>query len=125
MNKCQFCGSDMKVVPAGVSKATGKPYNAFEACTKGCKKPSYQQPSYRPETTYQKEQKEVDWDKISMGKCKTLFLVEAFKKGLTLAEAEPMSEEWAKACMRFGVVDTMISNFVRTEKELDINEIPF
>lgn len=39
-NKCSICGSPMKTIPAGVSKATGKPYNSFEVCEKGCRKPS-------------------------------------------------------------------------------------
>jgi hypothetical protein len=29
---CPKCGGEMKVVPAGTSKKTGKPYNAFYAC---------------------------------------------------------------------------------------------
>lgn len=34
------------------------------------------------------------------GKCKTLFLLEAFKMQMPLAKAEPLAEEWAKAAMR-------------------------
>ena len=30
---CPQCGSELKRVPAGVSKRTGKPYNAFMACS--------------------------------------------------------------------------------------------
>lgn len=37
MTNCQVCGSDLKMIPAGVSKKTGKPYKAFAACPKGCK----------------------------------------------------------------------------------------
>ena len=37
MNKCTICGSDMKFIPAGVSRKTNKPYKAFNACPKGCK----------------------------------------------------------------------------------------
>jgi hypothetical protein len=44
--------------------------------------------------------KETDWDKISWGKCKTLFLVEAFKMKMSLEEAEPRAEKWADASMR-------------------------
>ena len=32
---CTQCGNPMNLVPAGVSKRTGKPYNAFYAC-KAC-----------------------------------------------------------------------------------------
>lgn len=37
---CQNCGSEMKMIPAGVSKTTGKPYNAFFACPNKCPKSS-------------------------------------------------------------------------------------
>jgi hypothetical protein len=30
--KCPICGGEMKLVPAGISKKTGKPYNSFYAC---------------------------------------------------------------------------------------------
>ena len=37
MEKCKKCGSDFKTIPAGVSKNTGKAYNAFQVCSKqGC-----------------------------------------------------------------------------------------
>ena len=31
--KCEVCGSDIKNIPAGVSKKSGKPYNAFQVCS--------------------------------------------------------------------------------------------
>ncbi len=35
---CPKCSSELKEVPAGVSKKTGKPYNAFIACSnRDCK----------------------------------------------------------------------------------------
>jgi len=38
MEKCNICGNVFKLVPAGVSKTSGKPYSAFYACsTRGCK----------------------------------------------------------------------------------------
>ena len=30
---CPRCGSPIKLVPAGISKKTGKPYNQFYACS--------------------------------------------------------------------------------------------
>ena len=35
-NNCEKCGQTMKVVSAGVSKRTGKPYGAFLSCTREC-----------------------------------------------------------------------------------------
>ena len=37
--KCAVCGKEMKSVPAGVSKRTGKPYEAFMSCPDRCKQP--------------------------------------------------------------------------------------
>lgn len=37
---CTTCGAEMKHIPAGVSRAIGKPYNAFYACPNKCPKPS-------------------------------------------------------------------------------------
>ena len=33
MNTCPNCGAELKTVPAGTSKRTGKPYKAFMACS--------------------------------------------------------------------------------------------
>ena len=33
MENCPKCQSPIKTVPAGVSKRTGQPYNAFQACS--------------------------------------------------------------------------------------------
>jgi DNA-directed RNA polymerase subunit M/transcription elongation factor TFIIS len=35
IQKCPKCGSEMKLIPAGISKKTGKPYKAFFSC-KNC-----------------------------------------------------------------------------------------
>lgn len=37
--QCKVCNSEMKTIPAGVSKKTGNPYNAFEACPNKCVQP--------------------------------------------------------------------------------------
>jgi len=35
--QCQKCKSELKLIPAGISKKTGKPYNAFWSCPNRCK----------------------------------------------------------------------------------------
>jgi len=42
--KCAICGAELRFVPAGVSKRTGKPYTAFWSCPNGCKSNSYKPP---------------------------------------------------------------------------------
>lgn len=37
--QCTYCGNEMKLIPAGISKKTNKPYQAFYACPdRGCGK---------------------------------------------------------------------------------------
>lgn len=125
---CQICQQPMRLIPAGISRTTGKPYNGFWACNDRTHKqqapqPAYQapQPIYRPQSVYQapmvanlapqaiiQPPKDVDWDKISFGKCKHAFLVEAFRVIFTSGnlvpsltkEMELLAEEWATASMR-------------------------
>ena len=40
-NLCPSCNSEMKLIPAGVSKKSGKPYQAFLSCPNRCAKPGY------------------------------------------------------------------------------------
>ena len=37
MENCNFCGSQLKHIPAGTSKKTGNAYDAFSVCPNGCK----------------------------------------------------------------------------------------
>lgn len=42
-NTCTICGQNLSQIPAGVSKKTGKPYNAFMACPNKCQQNNYPQ----------------------------------------------------------------------------------
>jgi len=33
MNTCPKCGAELRTIPQGISKKTGKPYQAFMACS--------------------------------------------------------------------------------------------
>ena len=62
--KCPDHDKFLKLVPAGVSKRTGRPYDAFYVCpTTGCKNtaPAANEPSY--EETQDIEQAEKDFGK--------------------------------------------------------------
>lgn len=48
MSQCLICGKTMVEVPAGVSKKTGKAYNAFMACPDKCQQPRNSTSSYVP-----------------------------------------------------------------------------
>jgi len=39
-NVCPICGTIKELIPAGISKRTGKPYDEFWSCPNRCKKPS-------------------------------------------------------------------------------------
>jgi hypothetical protein len=73
-----------------------KPYNSYPK--KEYKQYTQSNPIV-PGNQY-KEEKKVDWDKISLGKCKHQFLVEAYKLGKSLDIAERECEAWANASMR-------------------------
>ena len=57
---CPVCNGEMKLIPAGVSKKSGKPYDSFWGCkTYGCKgsvkinQPVAPQPTYAPQNAPQ------------------------------------------------------------------------
>ena len=50
IENCPECGSALREIPAGVSKKTGKPYNAFVVCSnKECNYKPQQQPQPQPQ----------------------------------------------------------------------------
>ena len=59
--QCPQCGGEMKLVPAGTSKTTGKHYNEFYACKKWeCKGTlKMEQANYRPTKEAMAERKEM------------------------------------------------------------------
>ena len=56
----------------------------------------------------QYQQKDVDWDKIALSKCKHAFLIEAFKMNMSLDKAEVLAELWARASVREVPEDAVI-----------------
>ncbi len=36
MADCPGCGAELKTIPAGISKSTGKPYDSFISCSNRC-----------------------------------------------------------------------------------------
>jgi hypothetical protein len=106
--QCPTCNAEMRQIPAGVSKSTGKPYSAFMACPNKCPKQTNYNPQIpKPAPPTYTPVKETDWDKISWGKCKHAYLVEAYKKWLTkedgrttIREIEQEAEKWADMSMR-------------------------
>ena len=108
MENCPICGSPFKEVPAGVSKKTNKPYNAFTACSRmGCSgKPSgTSAPKLVWDNRPSAQKTEPNWEDINFGKCKHAFLVEAYKQyktdsAITLDMIEKQAEIWATMSMR-------------------------
>ncbi len=64
---------------------------------------------------------EEKWNNISFGKCKHAYLLEAFKNGGDLKNAEPIAEKWADASMRRLKKDEL----PEPEDEIKIEDIPF
>lgn len=102
-------------------------------------KPANQVPNHptsTPKLATQASSEEVDWNKVSLGKCKHGFLIEAFKAHLgnpniKLSEMEKIAEEWAKASMRILPTPTPMEELLEKQgiqvgkSSLDANEIPF
>ena len=119
---CQICNQPLRLIPAGVSRTTGKAYGQFWACNDRTHKqprvaPAYpqqpQQPIYPQSTPQGNLGRKVDalnggrdFYKENFGKCKHAFLVEAYRdytndkqhsdEGLIEEEAE----RWATMSMR-------------------------
>ena len=100
MPMCEVHKVEMKLIPAGVSKKTGKSYNAFYACQiQDCK--------YRPPVENQyapaKPQKEAtDWD--SIGKQKALC---GMVNGMLSAGAKPSEIDLLALNGLFGKIQTL------------------
>ena len=105
---CEKCGAEKVLNPK-----TDKVFCKNKCWLKTQNASSTQnQSQYAPQSTYNPQNApteqigakngngEVNWDKISFGKCKTLFLVELMKMGKSLQEAELEAELWATASMR-------------------------
>ena len=104
---CVVCRQPMILKPAGISQKTGRAYPAFYACQDISHKQPFRQssPQATPTPSYQAPSRppireDVNWDKISFGKCKHAFLIEQMKAGINLEQAEIEAEKWAKASMR-------------------------
>ena len=113
---CQICGSQKNQIPAGVSKKTGKSYNAFWACPNKCNQTQAPQPTYTAPKVWDNrpsaQKTEPNWEDINFGKCKHAFLVESYKaivQGKLAMDItkehdkdllEKGAEEWATMSMR-------------------------
>ena len=86
--------------------------------------PAPSQNAYTSHLGATKGQPETNWDRISWGKCKTLFLVEAYKLGKLLTEAEPQAEAWADASMR-KMGEPEFTDYSGDDDEIRVDNIPF
>lgn len=137
MNNCAEHGTPFKLIPAGVSKNTGRPYDAFYACeTKGCKNKPNQNAPVSPQKHL--EGNKIDWDELAVGKCQSLFLAAYIESGHTFNEtilqaglAKKLAEmvvyghsvsELPKETMP--VAKLSEDGFIRTE-EVSVEDIPF
>ena len=150
MNNCQICNQPLKLIPAGVSRTTGKYYGQFWACNDRTHKqipqapqPVYQapQPIYQPKQAYQAPQGQIsgkngfvaggrDFYKENFGKCKHAFLVEVFKtiaielrnNYSVMNDHERDAELWATMSMR-KLSDKPLTP--EQEGEINLNEPPY
>lgn len=65
MSPCTICGEEVKLIPAGISKKTGKPYSAFWSCPN---RHIQNMPAPKAIKPVVQTSKEPDWEAISRGK---------------------------------------------------------
>ena len=75
---CPKCGAEMKHIPAGVSKRTNKPYDAFDTC-EACNQAKKQGVPFVSQGEIRKADTEIAEGKVRHG-----FAIEAFKMGKEL-----------------------------------------
>ena len=78
MEKCDICGADKVERPAGISKRTGKPYEAFMAC-----------PNYRehPKTPQNATQGVSGGNEEVLDACRKIYVkLEEILKAVTIGE---------------------------------------
>lgn len=84
--QCQSCNQPLKLIPAGVSRKTGKSYNSFYACINKCQQPFSQSPQTTGSpTTRENEQTgfQVLTEHIVALEAKVDSLVDLLKQNLT------------------------------------------
>ena len=92
---CKVHGSEMKLVPGGVSKKTGRPYNAFYACSeRDCKEtsPAPNEVAVAPQkplTSVSEDEpmKRLDWDRKEFIKGLAVFSSNERQQGMSPVEA--------------------------------------
>lgn len=74
---------------------------------------------------YQTDDK-PDWDNIALGKCRTLFAVEAFKLGKKLDEQTAKEcNDWAKFCIEGKIASDTPPLPEYQGEEIDVSDLPF
>ena len=129
MNQCQICGQTLKEIPAGVSKKTGRAYNAFVACPNKCKQPygtSINAPSNPPVSPVKplenhfeppKATSEPDWDKINGDKRKDIKWMNALNNSCLLISKILKDETYDKTIEKVEFLANYIYNLEPKEEE--------
>ena len=83
---CPACGSVIKEVPAGISKKTGKPYEAFQVCSnKLCEWKPTQKPGYKS-TLVENHRPNAPQDPVPTNQLKEKAMFFSYAKDLVVAE---------------------------------------
>ena len=102
MINCAKCGGEMRLIPAGVSKKTGKPYQAFYSCLdRNCGGTAKADtPVKKFEQGLDQQNQDKKWEEISRGKVRHGFSIEAYKMGKELSlETKLEIDTWTNFVM--------------------------
>ena len=124
MSNCSTCGQPLKLIAAGISKTTGRNYNAFWSCPNKCKQP-YVAPQAQYNAPTQQRVETPNWDKISLGKVRHGVAIEAIKLGKELnPETATWIEKWSNYIMT-GELNLMANVEVGTKENINLQYPPF
>lgn len=93
MNTCAICQSELKFIPAGVSKKTGRPYQGFYACPNKCQQPRQalpQTPVQRFNQSLDHDNNDLKWKKINEEKEKNIRWCNAINNASLLIAHNPV-----------------------------------
>jgi len=132
-NICPQCGNPLKLVPAGVSKASGKPYNAFWSCsdpTRSCKYTAKVQTQGVPLQSMSNLQSKTNGEKDrekSIGMVRHGIVLKAIEAGM---ELNPTTHNWVSRWVDYVMTGKLLTTpneqaILDMGTEISPDRIPF
>jgi hypothetical protein len=133
MSQCATCGSELKLVPAGISKSTGKAYNAFLACPNKCRQPFISATLIQPTASQvaqvgMAKDQDKKWENIRDEKREDIFLSVALNNAALIVSNEmPPSglRNHLDVINRTTDIADGLYKYLIEKKNIELNKPPF